>query len=70
MWMKFCGGIGPRQLCVENDRLQCQSCGGGYVVTSAPAILELKRIDYNLDHAGRLCGDIGPRNVGVEINQL
>ena len=30
----------------ENER------GGKYVVTSAPAISELKQINYNLNHAG------------------
>ena len=66
----FCGDTGPRNFGVEKNQLQCKSCGNGYVVTSAPVMLELKGIDYNVNHVGNKCGDIGPRNFGNEKNPL
>ena len=52
-----CMGLGNhrqrvRNFEIEMNRLQCVSCGGCYVVTSAPVMLELKRIDYNENERG------------------
>ena len=52
----FCGDTGPRNFGVEKNQLQCKSCGNGYVVTSAPVMLELKGIDYNVNNVGEVMG--------------
>ena len=54
MWGRLCGDINPRHVGVEKNPLQCESCGENDVVTSAPVMLAVKRINYNVNNVGEV----------------